>query len=510
MSSPVPRSETYEFRFRTPVQWSLNSFQLGLIHVVGLDGTPWPSKVRIDRESPDADNGPVIHVARNSAESGHVFFLFQHPRHGDLLLSTGTLPVSNQHYDLLKELARGTLNRLRNQLSIWEEGGLEIPETVSTLQSQAVRYLTQAIMSESLAEQDQSANEAIIQAVGAIFELSQHFGQQISRYRCDNLELPRFWIGATAPESSFDQDNPILECDFWRVVRPPDACKTSNLGESQSLHDLCTGVGDLPLILGPWLDASQGGFSEALLLLGDHSQRRKTLLANFRSTLDNLPGQVQLLHLVSGINGIGHRHLSYPQLFQLTTELLQLTESSRVQAAKMVSFDFPWAERLASAVGGIHPLQIADSLLRQGFGINYFGLEINLDYWPGGSALRDPFQWIDLIDIWAQLEIPLVLLLRAPFGGTPVPADQPVDRLVNQQRSRTTDRQRLELLEIVLPTMIARPAVHGLLWQQWQDDSDSRFPFGGLVESSGKPKSTSRLLKRLRNWILEGQQLTSD
>ena len=56
----------------------------------------------------------------------------------------------------------------------------------------------------------------------------------------------------------------------------------------------------------------------------------------------------------------------------------------------MVSFDFPWAERLASAVGGSHPLQIADSLLRQGTQISFLGIEVNLGYWPNGSMMRDP------------------------------------------------------------------------------------------------------------------------
>ena len=103
------------------------------------------------------------------------------------------------------------------------------------------------------------------------------------------------------------------------------------------------------------------------------------------------------------MNGLGHRHLNYAQQLQLTVDMLNVVEELSIQIPTMVSFDFPWAERLAGAVGGIHPLQVADSLLRQGVRVSHIGLEINLDYGATGSAFRDPLQWIDLVDIWTQL-----------------------------------------------------------------------------------------------------------
>lgn len=503
MSIPASRSESFEFCFRIPTQWNLNSYQLGLIHVIGMDGTPWPCKVRVDRESPAAEKGPIVHIARNQSDSGHVYFLFPHPSRGDVLLSTGTLPIREAPYDLLKELARGTLNRLRNQLSIWQEGGLEPPIEVSDRLSLAIHCLAQAIMKEPAVEQDEIATDAINQGVDAIYELSRHFGEQISGYRVQHSELPHFWIGATIPNNPEAATLVADYCDYLRVF--DSSFRIENPHESSSVSSAST-IKDLPhpIILGPWVDASQGGLSESLLACGNHLDRRRALLAELRSRLEAFGDQVHLLHLMSGINGIGHRHLSYPQQFQLATDMLQLVDEALLEVPVMVSFDFPWAERLASAVGGIHPLQTADSLLRQGVQISYFGLEVNLDYWPGGSAIRDPFQWIDLVDTWAQLEIPLVILLRTPIGGQPVPADQPVDRLVNQPRSCVTDQQRLEYLELILPMLVARPTVHGVIWSQWKDDSDSRFPHGGLADASGKLKSVCGILKNLKNSIAMG------
>jgi hypothetical protein len=148
------------------------------------------------------------------------------------------------------------------------------------------------------------------------------------------------------------------------------------------------------------------------------------------------------------------------------------------------------------AVGAVHPLQIADSLLRQSSNISYLGLEINLDYWPNGSAIRDPLQWIDLVDIWAQLDLPLILCLRVPLGEDGND-DRQHDRLINQQHSGMTDSQRLQYLETVLPMMIARPTVHGIIWPNWQDGEDARFPRGGIVDNTGNEKPVAQLLTKL-------------
>ena len=192
-----------------------------------------------------------------------------------------------------------------------------------------------------------------------------------------------------------------------------------------------------------------------------------------------------MLRVASGLNGTGHRNLSYPQQLQATVDLLQLVEDSDVNVPTMVSFDFPWAERLAGAVGGSHPLQIADSLIRQGVELSFLGLEINLDLWPNGSAVRDPLQWIDLVDIWAQLGLPMVLCLRSPCGGD---AEIRGTETRNQICSNLSDQQRIDFLKTILPMMVARPSVHGMIFQQWQDSDDPRYPNSGIVQADGTHK----------------------
>jgi hypothetical protein len=129
------------------------------------------------------------------------------------------------------------------------------------------------------------------------------------------------------------------------------------------------------------------------------------------------------------------------------------------------------------------------------------GLEINLDYSPTGSLAREPLQWIELVDTWSQFGLPLVILLRAPFAyeaPTAVGRSTPGELVINQPRGGLQDHQRLSLLETVLPMMLARPAVQGIIWQQARDGDDARYPGSGLLDDQLVPKPALHLFDQLR------------
>ncbi len=467
------------FLFDIPESWELQDRQARTVHVVGIDGIPWPCKVNLD--------GQTLFIQRNRDESGHVFVAFPFEEYGELVVATGTLPESPQSYCLVTELARGTANRLRNQIAIWQDGGLGISDEVHQLTAEAVRHLGAAILHSDKKSKSETARISLERSMTAIFKIAQEFGKQIVPVRRQQATEARFWMGVRAGVGK--QFAPSLECGFADLV--------------QLSSDQIEQAPSKPTVLGPLLDASPNGISEKLLALDDFEARKAQILAGTREVFKRLPSSVKLVHAVSGLNGTGHRHLSYPQQLQLTSELIQTIEDSSSDLPVMISFDFPWAERLAWSVGGTHPLQIADSLLRRGVRISMLGLEINLDYWPGGSAIRDPLQWIELIDIWSQLGLPLVICLRSPSGErTTDGASGGSSSSIYHPRSVLRDEQRFELLETVIPMMIARPIVHGIMWQQWGDADDSRFPGGGLVDASGDAKTSIEFFQRLEaDWL---------
>lgn len=497
-----------EFRFRTPHDWQLPNEVAATIHIVGLDGIPWPCKVNW--------TDTALTVSRNREESGRTYIGYQTEKFGRLMICTGSL-LANHDYDLLAELARGTLNRVRNQISTWEEGGLTIEDGIRQNISKATKYLGNALMSSNVGQRDNLARQSVDLALDAVFELSRAFGEQVASYRQSHPEVDRCWIACTAPESLvlegyFEQDTvaPVANQNSseapqtqnvseWLVDIPSESFEQVRVNPSQLVDSLGLPV-SRPMIVGPFLDASPGGMNQSLIECDDFRARRSMVLNSMRNSVKLLPSNVSILHLVSGINGLGHRHLNYAQQLQLTVEMLNLLSELEIPPRAMISFDFPWAERLAGAVGGIHPLQVADSLLRQGVQVSYIGLEMNLDYGTTGSAFRDPLQWIDLVDVWAQLSVPLVLCLRMPSGvSSEVPPQK--GNLVCRPGEGMTDEQRIEMLQTVLPMMAARPMVAGLMWQQWSDVGDTRFPFGGLMTQEEVKKPVLDMFHQLRRRI---------
>lgn len=486
-----------EFSFRVPVDWNLDPYHANSIHVVGLDGIPWPCRILVADDPIEPKTRKLLTVSRNRDESGRLYLVFPFERRGEMLICTGTLPVREQPYELLTELARGTLNRLRNQISIWSEGGLAIGDSIHYQVGSATTLLSESILCEDSAHRDEVARQSIEKTMDAIFELSDAFGEQISEFRRNHDEINKFWLATVV--GTGDQFEPSLAHPGFDLVqvdlRPECSTQAARLTEGGA-EDFGKRV-----IVGPWLDASVGGMSQRLINMDDYLARKDHLVNECRKQLEHLPSTTSLIHVVGGLNGVGHRHLSYPQQLQVTVDMLRAVEESRVELPTMVSFDFPWAERLAGAVGGVHPLQIADSLLRQGLPISFLGLDISLDYWPNGCTIRDPLQWIDLADVWAQLGLPLILCFRAPTGACSSTNDLSENRHVNQTRSNSTDQTRVEYLSTVLPMMIARPTVHGLIWRQWQDHDDRRFPCGGFRDDAGNEKVITQALAKMRRAI---------
>ena len=472
-----------EYRFRLPADWSLETRQANSIHVVGIDGIPWPCRIFVE--------GNTLVVNRNRDESGRIYISHPFPNFGEYMVCTGTLPERPEQYHLLTELARGTLNRLRNHISIWYESGFDVQQSIYDKTRDATRLLGQSIMGTDFEIKDEKATESLALAMRAVFELSEQFGTEVAQRRVENSrDFPMFWFAHRATQDE-DFEKSVRQLNF-ELVQISDQFVEHPMIRTWSQQEIRK-----RLILGPLLDASPGGLPEHLLQLDDFEARRNKMISNTRSLLENIPEATSLIHVASGLNGLGHRQLGYPQQLQLTSDIFSVLEESSLEIPMMVSFEFPWAERLASSVGGIHPLQIADTLLRQGARISFLGLDINLDYWPMGSVARDPLQWIDLVEIWSQLGLPLILCLRVPTGDAPATLKAP-EKLVNQIRQNLVDEQRLQLLRHVLPLMISRPAVHGVILPQWSNESDPKFPAGGLVDKEGGAKEIVGVIDDIR------------
>ena len=217
-----------EFRFRVPLDWNLDPYHANTIHIVGIDGIPWPCRIATGEAPIDPatgePTGKLLIVSRNREESGKLFSIYPFSKRGEMLICSGTLPCREEPYELLTELARGTLNRIRNQISIWREGGLKIPESVDSTVQTATGLLSTSILNEQTEVKDKSAAEAIELAMGAIFDLATAFGEQVCKFRRENDEMSTFWFGNQIGfKSQYDPSISESCFDLARVNLGPDA-----------------------------------------------------------------------------------------------------------------------------------------------------------------------------------------------------------------------------------------------------------------------------------------------
>src|SRR5438046_1479443 len=107
-------------------------------YLASADGVPWECHVTI------AEEGVIID--RDTRESGYLYFPWKIAGRGLVQLSSGSLMERQRPYNLPIELARGTVNRLRNQASAWQAQGMVIPtnllEAVTTATTTLARAAT--------------------------------------------------------------------------------------------------------------------------------------------------------------------------------------------------------------------------------------------------------------------------------------------------------------------------------------------------------------------------------
>src|SRR5687768_2880440 len=106
------------------------------VHICGQDDLPWFGRAYF--------SGNQLIVERNESDSGRVFVPWRVGQTGPVLIGTSTLMERDKPYLLEVELARGTVNCLRNQLAQWEAMGLVVPNLLREQVSDATMYFSRA------------------------------------------------------------------------------------------------------------------------------------------------------------------------------------------------------------------------------------------------------------------------------------------------------------------------------------------------------------------------------
>jgi hypothetical protein len=190
-------------------------------YLAGAEGIPWECKSTL--------SGTSLTIERDTRESGYLYFPWNVPGRGLVMLSSGSLMERPKPYHLPVELARGTINRLRNQVSVWQMAGMTIPADFAARVAKATAAFGKAATGQSnpLAACG-PADDAIRLGLDAIDVLTSDYTRQVLDIRrAQNDALPTL-LGCrlqSAPAGDvaarfLEAFNTALVSPVWAHVEP--------------------------------------------------------------------------------------------------------------------------------------------------------------------------------------------------------------------------------------------------------------------------------------------------
>jgi hypothetical protein len=491
-----------QLRFTVPAPERLAAHGRELAYVAGADGIPWEGRAKLD--------GQTLTIERDQRESGWTHVAWQVPKRGVLMLCTGSLMERAQPYVLPVELARGTITRIRNQAATWQQAGMTLPASYLAAARQATLKLIAAVTERSSqAEVCRLADESLAHGLEAVDLLTQAYTQQVLEIRRGQHTVLPTLLGArleNAPAKEFADElaaasNTSLITPRWPVVEPEageldwQATDAAVQWARERGQRIC---------LGPMVQLDRPSLPDWLYLMADDfDEVLDYVLQHVDRVVQRYRGRVHLWHVAARMNLPAGIELDEEQRLKITVEAVDRVRSLDSRTPMIVSFDRPWAEYIAAEDQELTPLHFADTLVRGNLGLAGVGLELNLGYWPGGSAMRDPLEISRLVDRWSQLGVPLVLQLTLPSQNTPDPLARHHEKPNYCQPFHPfTPTEQAAVLNRIGTLLLAKQPVQALFWNQVRDDAPHDYPQGGLIDLGGKAKPIVSVLAKLRSELL--------
>jgi hypothetical protein len=484
-----------QLRFAAPHRDRLPGGAVEQAYLTGMEAVPFPSRNFWD--------GEQIVLARDVRESGNFHILWNVPRRGPLLLSTASLMERERPYLLPVELARGTLNRLRNQLAYWQSMGLVTPPGYEALEQAALGEFAKAATQQANPGVAALAAEASLQqTLAAIDLLAEAYVEQVLALRHEQSRTLSTILGCALPQQPLSETaardylatfNAACPPIAWKQIEPVEGEIDWSSADRQ--FQWLKGKG-LKVSAGPLLRLDTGYLPDWLYLWEDDFEAIQGYVQQFvSSAVARYRGQVQIWHCAAGLNLPGGLALNEEQKLRLAVIAIDAVRRSDPRTPVIVSFDQPWGEYLQQDEMDLPAFHFADALVRADLGLSGVGLEMNIGYSPGGTLPRDMLELSRLIDRWSTLGVPLLAMLSAPSSAS-------IDPLASMRATTVSGKVSPEdtanFLRPWLSMLVAKQAVHGVLWNQYTDSDPHRWPHSGLVDTTGAAKPIAEVMAALR------------
>ena len=490
-----------QMRFDIPLPERLVANAAEQAYLAGPEGIPWECVSSLGKGS--------LTIERETRESGYLYFPWSVAGRGIVMLSSGSLMERQRPYHLPVELARGTINRLRNQASAWEAAGMVLPESLGEQLHRATAAFSRAATGQSNpVAACEPADEAIQIGLAASDQLTQDYARQVVEIRQSQQVPIGTLLGArlqAAPKP--DQAARFLAAFNTAVVSPVWHDLEANAGkhtwDALDAQVLWCRDQNLRLCFGPLMQFDKHLLPDWLFLDDEFEEVQISVAQFIEALVKRYRGKVQLWHIAGRMNLEGAFRFSEEQRLRLVVDAVDRVRALDARTPMILSFDQPWGEYLVRQDQELTPMHFADTLVRGELGLAGIGLEMNLGYWPDGTLPRDLMEVSRLIDRWSQLGVPLIVFVSVPSGSGPDAQAKHTARVVpHLVAGGVTPATQQAHLAALLPLLVAKQSVQAIVWNSWRDDVPHEFAHAGLCDLKGQPKPALQTLIDLRKGLL--------
>ena len=274
-------------------------------YVAGLEGIPYPTTSEHDAE--------MCTVVRDIDESGMLYLPYAVDGVGEYYLSTASLMERAEPYLLRLELARGTVNRLRNQMVDWEMAGLRVPADLQAKVRHSAGVFARAasLRQTSPDEAQRLAGDAIRFACLAIDRLGQEYGRQALAFRHQTAaRLATLLAGDIGMDGAYTGEgaeafhrafNAVSLPVSWKELEPESGEYDWTALDRQM--EWCQQQNVRAICLGPIFDPAPGLLPDWIYLWEDDFEQLQSRVVHFlQNVVLRCKGRVLLWHAAAGLN----------------------------------------------------------------------------------------------------------------------------------------------------------------------------------------------------------------
>jgi hypothetical protein len=476
----------------------LTEDSLAAAHMTGMDGIPWPCRVVATA------NG--LMVDRPAGDSGNFHIPWAVAGHGVPTLSTASLMERLRPYVLPVELARGTLNRLRNHAAAWQSLGMTLPaELVAEIGFSQDAFFRAISLQREPGEASAAAQESLRHALNAIELLCASYAIQALDAR--HHQTPRLTtlfgtrldhelLENSAARPILSAFNALQTSVSWAKVEPEDGRWDWRISDAQIQWAVAQGF---RVAAGPIFEPSLSSLPQWLYLWENDLDRLLSFVTRqVEQVVSRYAGHVHLWHAAARVNVAEPLPIGDDAKLRMMITAVETVRRIDQRTPMVVSFDQPWGERIIRSEAELSSLHFADALIRADLGVAGLALEINLGYMPEGTLSRDLIAINQQIDRWSMFGLPLIILLTAPSAATADPTALAKCKCLGGRAGVPDLGSQCEVAQRLVPLLLAKQSVQGVFWNQLQDARPHDYPHGGLIDAAGNIKPTVGALAAIR------------